>query len=66
MIHDEVFVFVQKLNIEELAAWNSFKSVIHGFVGNNRDENYSTFIQELLKNYKTLGCRMSLKVHFLD
>lgn len=48
-----------------MAAWKSFKSVVKGFLGNNKEENYETLVSELLRSYKKMGCRMSLKIHFL-
>lgn len=58
-------VFESKLKRVELAAWKSFKSVVKGFLGNNKEENYETLVSELLRSYKKMGCRMSLKIHFL-
>ena len=57
--------FDKKLNHDELSAWNSFKDVITGFLGNKRVENSDRIVERLLVNYKNLGCRMSLKIHFL-
>ncbi|GFX51731.1 hypothetical protein TNCV_5014331 [Trichonephila clavipes] len=45
-------------------AWNSFKLVVKGFLGNKKDPNYKALVAELLQNYKILGCNMSAKVHF--
>ena len=36
------------------------------FLGNNRSPNYEKLITDMLKNYKDLGCSMSLKIHFLE
>lgn len=57
--------FEDRLNLLEWAAWKSFVSVVRGFLGNNKEENYIELVHDLLKTYKTLGCRMSLKIHFL-
>lgn len=35
-----------------------------GFLG-NKDEHYEILVKEMLKNFKVLGCKMSLKLHFL-
>ena len=44
----------------------AFKSVCSGFLGNTRVANYKTCIKRLLrKYYEDMGCRMSLKIHFL-
>ena len=49
----------------ELNAWMSFKDICHGFLGNVRAENYEELVENLLLHYHNLGCRMSLKIHFL-
>ncbi|GFW25147.1 uncharacterized protein TNCV_2262051 [Trichonephila clavipes] len=51
--------------MKEKNAWNSFKLVVTGFLGNKKDPNYKALIAELLQNYKILGCNMSVQVHFL-
>ncbi|KAL7834398.1 hypothetical protein SRHO_G00286450 [Serrasalmus rhombeus] len=58
--------FPKKLNRKERAAWNSFVTVVRGFLGNHKDENYVQLVQTLIKNYAAMGCRMSLKIHILD
>lgn len=63
LIHDKNFNL--KLNTKELAAWTSFKIVVDQFLGNKKHVHHQNMIEELLHNYKELGCRMSLKVHFL-
>lgn len=57
--------FVTKMNALEEKAWLSFKSVVINFLGNKKAENYKQIVEDMLKNFKNLGCRMSLKVHFL-
>ena len=47
------------------AAWQSFKNVSQNFLGNTKSENYENIVNELLENYKNIGCSMSLKLHFL-
>jgi hypothetical protein len=49
----------------EKAAWTSFQAVVKGFLGNNKDPMYRSQVQKLIMNYQKLGCRMSLKLHFL-
>ena len=39
--------------------------MVYGFLGNHKAENYRQLVQELLDSYQRLGCRMSLKIHFL-
>ena len=57
--------FEELLNLKELRAWEAFKSVCSGFLGNTREPDYQACIEKLLKSYEDMGCRMSLKVHFL-
>ena len=57
--------FEELLNLKELRAWESFKSVCSGFLGNKRVPDYQACIEKLLKSYEDMGCRMSLKIHFL-
>jgi len=58
-------VFISKLNTIERNAWLSFVAVTEGFLGNMRSSNYEELVSNLLRDYKTLGCRISLKIHFL-
>lgn len=58
--------FPGTMNDTERAAWVSFKNVCQNFLGNNKSENYRTIVEELVTNYKHLGCSMNLKLHFLD
>ena len=57
--------FEELLNLKELRAWEAFKSVCSGFLGNTRVPDYQACIKKLLKSYEDMGCRMSLKIHFL-
>ena len=57
--------FEELLNLKELRAWEAFKSVCSGFLGNTCVPDYQTCIEKLLKSHEDMGCRMSLKVHFL-
>ncbi|XP_058889662.1 uncharacterized protein LOC131739473 [Acipenser ruthenus] len=58
--------FPKKLTSKEKAAWNSFVAVVRGFLGNHKAKNYVELVETLVKNYGTMGCRMSIKVHILD
>ena len=40
-------------------------TVCSGFLGNTRMPHYQACIEKLLKSYEDMGCRMSLKIHFL-
>lgn len=57
--------FDSKLTNIELAAWSSFRAIVKDFLGNRKDENYVSIVNHLLDSYKSMGCRMSLKIHFL-
>ena len=57
--------FEELLNLKELRAWEAFKSVCCGFLGNTRVPDYQACIEKLLKSFEDMGCRMSLKIHFL-
>jgi hypothetical protein len=57
--------FIEHLNSKEKRSWLAFKNVCENFLGNNKSEDYVTHVEELLSAYKTMGCNMSLKVHFL-
>ena len=57
--------FGELLNLKELRAWEVFKSVCRGFLGNARVPDYQACIEKLLKSYEDMGCRMSLKIYFL-
>ena len=57
--------FLQKLSDVERAAWTSFVFVVKGFVGNHKTENYREIVDKLVDTYKSMGCRMSLKLHVL-
>jgi len=50
----------------EKAAWKSFKIVTTNFIVNQKAEKCCDVVADLVKSYKTMGCNMSLKVHFLD
>jgi len=47
-------------------AWNAFREVATGFLGNRRADNYKELLEELLPSYQELGCNMSVKIHFLS
>lgn len=58
--------FVETMNEKEKEAWVSFKDVVRKFLGNTKDPNYKTIVQRMLAAYEAQGCKMSLKVHFLN
>ncbi|GBN37979.1 hypothetical protein AVEN_255553-1 [Araneus ventricosus] len=58
--------FETKMETNERKPWESFKLAFTSFLGNKKDPNYKYIVEEMIKNFKILGCSMSLKVHFLD
>ena len=50
---------------DENANWNAFRHAAAGFLGNAKAVNFRKLLGELITSYKKLGCRMSLKMHFL-
>jgi hypothetical protein len=49
---------------DEKAAWDRFKFVVKGFLGNRRAQNYEKLVNNLLHSYQKLDCNVSLKIHF--
>ena len=58
-------MFDKTLNETELAAWKSFKQVCSNFLGLHKSNDFEDVVANLLCNYHKMGCKMSLKVHFL-
>lgn len=57
--------FEENLDEIEVKAWKSFKWLCINFLGKTKSPDYKKGVQELLDVYKEMGCRMSLKLHFL-
>lgn len=57
--------FARLLSSNQRKAWMSFKDLVEGFLGNHKNDNYKGIVAKLLKNYQSIGARMSLKIHFL-
>ncbi|GBL80249.1 hypothetical protein AVEN_92185-1 [Araneus ventricosus] len=55
-----------KMETNERKVWESFKLVFTSFLGNKKDPNYKYNVEEMIKNFKILGCNMSLKIRFHD
>ena len=49
----------------EAQAWVAFTNVVQGFLGNKKDNNYKDIVDELLLSLRGLGCRISIKLHYL-
>lgn len=45
--------------------WTNFISVIKGFLGNHKGENYKEIVDDIVDTYRTIDCRMSMKMHVL-
>ena len=56
--------FDASMNDIELAAWVAFKNVRAGFLGKHKDMNYVQLIGRPLETYQTMGCNISLELHF--
>ena len=63
LIRDPLFRL--ELTKQEQAAWDAFVFVVLNFLGNHRAGNYVELLDNLITAYQHLGCRMSLKMHFL-
>ncbi|KAJ4436580.1 hypothetical protein ANN_16613 [Periplaneta americana] len=55
----------QKMTDIERNAWKAFRAVVTGFLGNKKSDNYEEIVASLLEHYRSLGCRMSIKLHYL-
>ena len=56
---------VQAVNDKEKAAWLSFVDVMKNFLGNKKAGNHEDLVNNMLSAFHDLGCKMSIKVHFL-
>lgn len=57
--------FDASLKVVERKAWECFKDVVNGFLGNTKSPKYKLLISKLFTAYKNMGCRMSIKMHLL-
>jgi hypothetical protein len=57
--------FSTELNSTERRAWKAFQNVCRNFLGNEKAENYSEIMKELISSYSAMGCNVSLKPNFL-
>ena len=58
-------VFPAKMNVLERNAWTSFVSVVENFLGNRKADNYELLVADMLSAFRNLGCKMSVKLHYL-
>jgi len=49
----------------EKSSWLTFKAICLNFLGNAKVESYKELAEDLLSLYQSIGCNMSLKIHFL-
>ena len=49
----------------ERNAWQAFRMIVKGFLENHRRDDYAMVMSNLIESYEKLGCRLSLKFHFL-
>ena len=54
-----------KMTTRESEAWKAFRAVVQNFLGNKRIDDYKLLVNNLMEKYENMGCRMSLKLHFL-
>lgn len=57
--------FLDTMTDDETAAWSAFRGVVKNFLGNHKAENYTELVSNMLLAFQQLGCRMSIKVHYL-
>lgn len=58
--------FPTLMNSKQREAWEAFIDCINNFFGNFKSPNYKSIVERLMKAMKDMGCRMTVKVHFLD
>ena len=58
--------FSEKLSAVERRAWKSFVSVVEGFLGNHKADNFRNIVEELVDVHEKMGCRMALKLYVLQ
>ena len=49
----------------ERYAWQAFRMIVEGFFENHQRDHYALMVSNLIESNEKLGCRMSLKLHFL-
>ena len=55
----------EKINKTEKEAWQVFRGVVNGLLGNKKNPNYKELVKKLIKSYQNMCCRRSVKLHFL-
>jgi hypothetical protein len=57
--------FTASMNESESNAWLSFVEVVQNFLGNHKSLNYRELVENMLSAFHSLGCNMSIKLHYL-
>jgi tRNA G10 N-methylase Trm11 len=57
--------FRTKLNATEKKAWKEFENVCRKFRGNDKAENRTEIVQEIISTDSAMGCNTSSELHFL-
>lgn len=57
--------FTDVLTEDEATAWDAVKSVIHGFLGTHRNDDYEVLVQNMLDAFNVIHVNMSPKIHYL-
>ena len=57
--------FLSTMADVEKKTWLSFTEVVSKFLGNPKDSDYKTIVENTFACFEALECRMSLKVHFV-
>ena len=57
--------FMTRMTPVEDRAWVAFTNVVQGFLRNKKDDDYEGIVDEFLLSLRGLGCRMSIKLHYL-
>ena len=57
--------FTNSMNYIERKFWTSFVAVVENFPGKHKADNYVEQVDKMLNSFKTLGCNMSIKMHYL-
>jgi hypothetical protein len=58
--------FVSQMVTAERRAWEEFRNVVNNFLGKHKSSDYAEHVQGMISCFRELGCRMSVKMHFLD
>ena len=56
---------VGSMSVVECAVWISFSRVVKNFFGQHQGRNYKELFKDMLFNFRNLGVKTSIKVHYL-